>query len=66
MRLRKINKWWANKCGFFWIPCPRCTEEFGGHELPRGPHWAMSEGQPNKMGGVVVCPDCNKDLENNA
>lgn len=29
---RRMSKCWASMNGFFWIPCPVCNKEFGGHE----------------------------------
>ncbi len=41
--------------GYFWLPCPVCGENFGGHELGMTPEgWAVSVPRgPN--GGVCVC-----------
>lgn len=43
-RFRRLNRWWANAFGYFWLPCPLCGFEFGGHEwrcwvdtIPTGP-----------------------------
>lgn len=62
MRFRALNKWYANLCGYFWLPCDRCKQEYGGHEAPLGfPHWVVS----NDEGGIdtIVCPDCNDELD---
>lgn len=44
--------------GYFWMPCPLCSEEFGGHE------WIgriqMPTGEPGMTQGV--CPACELDL----
>lgn len=29
---RWLNRLWAGFGGYFWIPCPLCGEDFGGHE----------------------------------
>lgn len=29
---RRFNQAWAFVGGYFWLPCPRCGEMFGGHE----------------------------------
>lgn len=29
---RVLHKWYADTFGYFWIPCPLCSELFGGHE----------------------------------
>lgn len=31
-RWRQLNRWWAHRCGLFWLECPKCGEYFGGHE----------------------------------
>jgi C4-type Zn-finger protein len=34
MRLfRFFNRLYAFTHGYFWLPCPICGEEFGGHEV---------------------------------
>ena len=30
---RRLNKLYANVFGYFWLPCPVCGEDFGGHEI---------------------------------
>lgn len=32
-RPRWIAQLWAKAFGYFWIPCPICHENFGGHEI---------------------------------
>jgi hypothetical protein len=36
MRLPRHPRWlnhlWAGLAGYFWLPCPLCGKEFGGHE----------------------------------
>lgn len=29
---RALNKIWAHIFGYFWLPCPLCGRNFGGHE----------------------------------
>lgn len=60
MRLRTLNKVYAAVAGYFWLPCPLCEKEFGGHE------WRDIDGKassiPAAAGGnrVGICPDCTK------
>lgn len=53
---RQANRAYAAAAGHFWIPCPRCGVEYGGHERSHHP----SFGLPTAQRGVVkgVCNDC--------
>lgn len=60
MKFRRINKWYANRNGYFWLPCPLCGKHFGGHE------WKDRKGKPSSIPtpergrgtGKGICPDC--------
>ncbi len=61
----RIPRWlhhlYADFAGYFWMPCPKCAEYFGGHEW-RAPYATVPvwiRGEPHQMG---VCPDCAKTL----
>lgn len=43
---RWINMIYAFICGYFWLPCHKCGNHFGGHE------WFGSSGNTG------VCPEC--------
>lgn len=30
--MRFLHKLWAGVAGYFWLPCPKCGDMFGGHE----------------------------------
>ena len=32
--MRLLHKAYAKFMGYFWLPCPVCGTEFGGHEVP--------------------------------
>ena len=54
--------------GYFWLPCPICGKNFGGHEWRVGDGsdiWSGSEaeGMAAPSGGEGVCPRC-KDKAN--
>ena len=57
LHLRWVHRTFAKAHGFFWIPCPLCTREFGGHEI----HDVI----PDPLGGerwfVGICPFCTQD-----
>lgn len=45
--------------GYFWLPCPVCGEEFGGHEWrDRGGHASAIPDEPYASGGTGICPNC--------
>jgi hypothetical protein len=53
--VRFIHKLYAARRGYFWLPCPVCGREFGGHES-HGPGLMRADG----VGGKVTCgvPEC--------
>ena len=53
--MRMFHRLYAHTFGYFWIPCPRCGQEFGGHEEGGGTDW-VSEGD-----GRMCCPNCTGD-----
>lgn len=57
MTFRRFNKWYAKTNGYFWLPCPSCGKEFGGHERSEG---AYSSIPISKSKATGICPDCTK------
>lgn len=53
---RWVNKVWALGGGYFWLPCPRCRNYFGGHEIT----YVFIETSPNQ--GVCTCHKCSKEI----
>lgn len=58
-RWRRVHHAYAERGGYFWLPCPLCGWEFGGHEsggtvpdLTRGPGY-----------GTAVCSACTRASE---
>lgn len=51
-RPRFFNWVWSVWGRFFWLPCPICKHNFGGHE-PGGSLYTGNGG-----GGWMVCPKC--------
>lgn len=52
LRHRTFNRFWAHFRGYFWIPCPRCNQFFGGHERPKKRKYYYG-------GGKILCPQCD-------
>jgi hypothetical protein len=50
--MRLLHRLWAWAAGYFWLPCPVCKQEFGGHEWPQG---FLRTGENE---GLIVCPRC--------
>lgn len=50
---RFLHKWYAFLFGYFWLPCPICGEDFGGHEWTHGEALMTSWNT-----GTGVCPNC--------
>ena len=58
MKYRWLNKIYASLTGYFWLPCPLCKQEFGGHEWKTGDDMPI----PNKLGVYEgICPDCGNN-----
>lgn len=32
LRWRAFHRWFAGRNGFYWLPCPLCTQGMGGHQ----------------------------------
>lgn len=66
MKFRRLNHWYADLMGYFWLPCPLCGQEFGGHEWRSDLRHDIPTDRPHV--GKGVCPDCgpltvmNRDL----
>jgi hypothetical protein len=61
MLFRRLNKLYANLNGYFWLPCPLCGKEFGGHEWKDYNGLSSSVSVPDmEYGGKGICPDCTK------
>lgn len=52
-RPRWLNRLVAFVCGYFWLPCPLCGEDFGGHEWREWGH-TLHDGSSGKG----TCPRC--------
>lgn len=57
---RFVHRLWAWLRGYFWIPCPICSREFGGHERKGGllylEHPLYTDGT-----SMLVCRNCGKE-----
>ena len=56
-RPRWLNLFYASVFGYFWLPCPLCGRNFGGHEcgaasIPTSP-----------FEGKCVCPKCEVEAD---
>lgn len=61
MRLpRVIHRIWARLGGYFWLACPRCGREFGGHEWDRAGFPTI-----NRLNQKAICPECARKRKNN-
>ena len=50
---RLLNRIWAFLMGYFWLPCPICNKNFGGHEWSESLMIDWGEGE-----GEGTCPKC--------
>lgn len=62
-RISRLPRWFhhlrAIIGGYFWLPCPLCGREYGGHE------WRDIDGKssviPDRPGqNKGICPDCTR------
>jgi hypothetical protein len=52
---RWAHHWLATRRGrYFWLPCPTCGREFGGHECGEVLHWT------EQGSGRMSCVDCTR------
>lgn len=52
---RWFNRWYARAFGYFWIPCPICKRDFGGHEAAET---LLREGGRMLRFDLLVCWRC--------
>lgn len=59
---RFVHRWWAHWRGYFWVPCPRCGDYFGGHEFvaPTGPVLIRIGDDGQWPTYKVLCPSCTR------
>lgn len=55
---RFLHRLYAYLLGYFWKPCPICSNYFGGHEHNRCATLYTSPGM-----GKLTCPDCIVETE---
>ena len=63
MILRFVHRIIAWAGGFFWLPCPRCGREFGGHEWSGGVDWYEFDEKGVGVRGHGCCPKCPGDRD---
>ena len=59
-RLAHLN--YAAAHGYFWIPCPLCGYEFGGHEWRHidGKRASVYLNSAKPTTGTAICPPCTR------
>jgi hypothetical protein len=58
-RERRYQERYARRHGYFWMPCPLCSEMFGGHEW-RGSGLPDSHREGTEHG---ICPRCTGERQ---
>ena len=53
---RIVHKRFAEVMGYFWLPCPLCGEEFGGHEWGNSEWDSIPTSDPSVREGI--CSNC--------
>lgn len=58
--MKLLHRFYAFLAGYFWLPCPKCGEMFGGHQVSFGSaHVTVQEADGQHM--YCVCPDCDTE-----
>lgn len=55
---RPLNRAFAFLAGYFWLPCPKCGQMFGGHET-QGMGATVRVVEADGEHCYMVCPDCD-------
>lgn len=56
--MKFLHMLYAKMFGYFWLPCPKCGEMFGGHQVPLvSATVEVLEG--DGWHSYCVCPKCN-------
>ena len=59
-RTRTYERRYAKRHGYYWLPCPLCGDEFGGHEA----HGSIPTAEPNTY--EHICPACTAERQRTA
>ena len=51
---RRVHRAYSALLGYFWLPCPNCGQNFGGHEIPDPAAYITDD----DLSGWIVCPLC--------
>lgn len=57
--MRKLHHMYAWLFGYFWLPCPSCGAEFGGHEAGNGSMPSLKDASVR----LVICGACSQRRE---
>jgi hypothetical protein len=56
---RHLERDYAQRNGYFWLPCSLCGQEYGGHEWIHTPGVLSSiRDAHDPTLGHAICPDC--------
>jgi hypothetical protein len=60
--VRKAHELFAKAMGYFWLPCPLCGEESGGHEWRRinGLSDCIANPDGGPQSSLGICPACTR------
>ena len=59
--LRIYHQLYALSHGYFWLPSPICSKNFGGHEYA---HCLYTDGNADlPSGGLLVCSGCEDEAK---
>lgn len=56
-REREYQRKYAQRHGYFWLPCPLCDKDFGGHEASG----SIPTEEPGRS--TTICPRCTAERQ---
>lgn len=58
--MKLLHRIYAAIFGYFWLPCPKCGEMFGGHQMAAGGAHVIVE-MADGQHCMCVCPACDTE-----
>ena len=59
-RWRRIHRAYADRAGFFWLPCTLCDRPYGGHEAGT----TIPDPTRGPGSGILICSQCTRERTN--
>lgn len=63
---RMVSQMYAKALGYFWLPCPRCGQMFGGHEVQGSLVKTVEFNRDGSLAGGISMSTCCPPYEDYA